>query len=79
MAEGTRMPPALLKYWVHGPGAVRVRWGQPGDFDRCVKALTKETKGELSERVIKGTCSNLHQAATGARPGHAPSEQTGKS
>jgi hypothetical protein len=28
--------------------------------------------------VVKGLCSNLHQRATGARPGHAPGEEAAK-
>lgn len=39
--------------------------------DRCVVELGKY----VSPGIVKGLCSNLHQRATGARPGHAPGEQ----
>ncbi|AII28237.1 hypothetical protein VC74_gp33 [Mycobacterium phage Sparky] len=69
----------LKNYWAHGAGAVKIRWGEPGDFDRCrreiQKAVTKDGRPPLPDRVIDGLCSNLHKEATGARPGHAPSEQ----
>ena len=26
----------LHEYWVHGEGAAKIRWGDAGDFDRCV-------------------------------------------
>lgn len=61
----------LMEYWSHGEGAAKIRWGVPGDFDRCVVELGKY----VGPGVVKGLCSNLHQRATGARPGHAPGEQ----
>jgi hypothetical protein len=82
MAEGTQMPPKLLAYWVSGEGAALVRWGVPGDFDRCVselqKAIVKGGHAPLSDRMVKGACATMHKIATGATPGHAPGEQTGK-
>jgi len=58
----------LMIYWAHGEGAAKIRWGVPGDFDRCVTHLSKY----VSPGIVKGLCSNLHKRATGARPGHAP-------
>jgi hypothetical protein len=58
----------LMEYWAHGEGAAKIRWGVPGDFDRCVTHLSKY----VGPGIVKGLCSNLHQRATGARPGHAP-------
>jgi hypothetical protein len=29
----------LHVYWVHGEGAAKIRWGTPGDFQRCVDHL----------------------------------------
>jgi hypothetical protein len=82
MAEGTQLPPQLVKYWTAGPGAAAVRWGTSGDFNRCrvevQKAITKDGKAPLSPNVIDGLCATLHKIATGATPGHAPGEQTGK-
>jgi hypothetical protein len=59
----------LMTYWIEGEGAAKIRWGTPGDFERCVTHLRKYV------RDAEGLCSNLHQRATGARPGHAPGEQ----
>jgi hypothetical protein len=61
----------LMEYWAHGEGAAKIGWGTDGDFDRCVVQLSKY----VSPGIVKGLCSNLHQRATGARPGHAPGEE----
>lgn len=69
----------LMRYWAEGPGALKIKWGVPGDFDRCIRevqtAVTKDGHAPLPDPEIKGLCSNLHQRATGARPGHAATEQ----
>lgn len=64
----------LMEYWAHGKGAAKIRWGVPGDFDRCVRELSDH----VPPQMVKGLCSNLHVRATGARPGKAASEQHGK-
>lgn len=61
----------LKAYWTTGAGAAKINWGVPGDFDRCVTELSQH----VGPDIVKGLCSNLHQRATGARPGHAPAEQ----
>lgn len=76
---GTGLPPALLKYWLTGPGAAKLGgWGHAGDYDACIvqiqKAITDGGKPPLSDRVIHGLCATLHKLATGATPGHAPGE-----
>lgn len=58
--EGARK---LREYWVHGPGAVKIRWGEPHDFDRCVSHLRKYV------RDPEGLCNEYHQAALGQPPG----------
>jgi hypothetical protein len=78
MAAGTGLPPQLIKYWTVGAGAVKIDWGVPGDFDRCVaniQAEVSEHGAPLSDRVIHGLCATLHKIATGASPGHAPGEE----
>ncbi len=69
----SRMPSALKTYWLRGAGAAKIRWGTPGDFNRCRVAINKEIvedgRAPLSDRVISGLCSNLHVEATGGRPG----------
>lgn len=56
----------LMKYWAKGEGALKIRWGQPGDFDRCVRELRKHIPPDID---VKGLCSNLHVKALGVRPG----------
>src|SRR5262249_46866211 len=66
----------LHQYWVHGEGAAKIRWGQPGDFDRCVLHLGKYI------RDPKGYCNLAHQPALGIYPPtHAAMEKkaTGRS
>ena len=54
----------LRTYWLVGPGAIKIRWGTPGDFTRCVTHLTKYMPGRA-----EGYCQNLHQTATGLATG----------
>jgi HK97 family phage prohead protease len=59
----------LHQYWVHGEGAAKIRWGSPGDFDRCVEHLGKFLKNP------KGYCNLAHHAALGFYPAtHAAME-----
>lgn len=50
----------LRRYWLHGKGALKIRWGTKGDWRRCVAHLTKY----LGPRA-KGYCSLRHKEATG--------------
>lgn len=54
----------LRQYWTVGPGAARIVWNTPGDWTRCVAALTPYM-GERS----RGYCSLLHKRMTGVYPG----------
>jgi phage head maturation protease len=59
----------LHEYWVHGEGAAKIRWGSPGDFDRCVMHLGKFIKDP------KGYCAQAHHDALGIWPAtHAAME-----
>lgn len=58
----------LMRYWAEGPGAAKIGWGIPGDFDKCVVLLSQY----VGPDVVKGLCANLHHRATGGWPGHAP-------
>lgn len=62
-----------LRAWAVNPaeGGKVFQWGTPGDFDRCVAFY----KGKMADHFLEGWCSNLHKLATGARPGHAATEQ----
>jgi hypothetical protein len=50
----------LRRYWTHGEGAAKIRWGQPGDWKRCVKYLSKY----MGVRA-KGYCQLRHKDALG--------------
>jgi hypothetical protein len=52
----------LLKYWTRGPGAIKIRWGTDGSFDRCVRNLGKYVRNP------QGLCAEYHKAATGEWP-----------
>src|SRR5258708_25447231 len=59
----------LHEYWVHGEGAAKIRWGDPGDFDRCVRHLGKFISDP------QGYCNLAHHAALGIYPAtHAAME-----
>jgi phage head maturation protease len=63
----------LHEYWVHGEGAAKIRWGEPGDFDRCVLHLGKFIKDP------KGYCNLAHKSALGFYPAtHAAMEHAGR-
>lgn len=56
----------LRNYWAVGPGAAKIAWGTPGDFNRC--------RANLAEYVqrpdwLAGLCANIHFDALGFWPG----------
>lgn len=52
----------LRRYWAEGAGAVKIGWGTPGDWQRCVDHLSKYVTG------AKGMCNLLHHRALGYYP-----------
>lgn len=58
----------LRDYWVRGPGAAKIAWGTPGDFDRCRAQVAKYVKPQF----LAGYCANRHYDALGFWPGQAP-------
>lgn len=67
----------LHEYWVHGEGAARIRWGTPGDFDRCTRQL--EEHAHFTPEQAHGYCNLAHHAATGMYPSqHAELIHKGK-
>ena len=50
----------LRRYWVYGAGAAKIRWGQGGDWRRCVRYLSKH----MGVRA-KGYCQLRHKDALG--------------
>jgi len=63
------MPLALMRFWLTGKGAAKIRWNMPGDFKRCVRALRK-----YFPTNPEGLCNILHTKATGGPPGHGSAE-----
>lgn len=53
----------LRRYWAEGPGAAKIQWGTPGDFDRCITEVDKYMTGRA-----KGYCNLLHHRALGYYP-----------
>lgn len=65
----------LRQYWEHGKGSAKVRWGQPGDWSRCVREVSKF----MGPRA-KGYCQLRHMAATGMTTSqHAKALRAGRS
>ena len=62
---------AKLIAWYNAGAGGRIRWGQSGDFDACVRIASKHMRPDQA----KGWCSNRHKDATGFRPGKAPAER----
>jgi hypothetical protein len=56
----------LMRYWAEGEGAAKIRWGEPGDFNRCRRELASEG---VPAHMISGECANLHHRALGVWPG----------
>lgn len=68
-AEGAER---LRQYWLHGKGALKIRWGTPGDWRRCRRQLSKY----MGPRAA-GYCSLLHKRATGMWTGDTEHRKSG--
>jgi hypothetical protein len=62
----------LRDYWVRGPGAAKIGWGTPGDFNRCRLNLAKYVKPQY----LSGYCANRHYDALGFWPGRPVAGET---
>ena len=62
----------LRRYWVRGEGAAKIKWGIPGDFNRCRRHLAKYIK----PMYLSGYCANRHYDALGFWPGRPVSGDT---
>lgn len=56
----------IRRYWVRGKGAAKIRWGVPGDFNRCRRQLVKYVQ---NPDWLAGLCANMHKEALGVWPG----------
>jgi hypothetical protein len=54
----------LRRYWTRGKGALKIKWGTPGDWKRCVRYL-----GKYMGPRAKGYCQLRHKDATGVYTG----------
>lgn len=55
----------LRRWYEEGEGAAKIRWGQDGDFMRCVRIAAKHMDPERA----KGYCNLRHKGALGVYPG----------
>jgi hypothetical protein len=62
----------LRDYWVRGPGAAKIKWGIPGDFNRCRLQVAKYIKPQY----LNGYCANRHYDALGFWPGRPVAADT---
>lgn len=84
MAGGQEATPGDVKsterlkfYWARGAGAAKIRWGEPGDFTRCVNQLMQHA--EMTKDQASGYCYERHVDALGYGPQkHAQMEREGK-
>lgn len=56
----------IRRYWTHGEGAAKIKWGVPGDFNRCRAQLAKYIQ---NPDWLAGACANMHKEALGVWPG----------
>lgn len=56
----------IRRYWTKGKGAAKIKWGAPGDFNRCRRQLAKYVK---RPDWLAGLCANMHKEALGVWPG----------
>lgn len=56
----------LERYWKHGKGAIKIRWGTDNDFTRCQRHLRKHVGSERANRI----CAQWHHDMNGIWPGH---------
>ncbi len=66
----------IRRYWVSGKGAAKIRWGVPGDFNRCRRQLAKYI---ANPAWLAGACSNMHKEALGIWPGMETGRKTVRS
>lgn len=56
----------IRNYWTRGPGAAKIGWGTPGDFNRCRAQLAKYVK---NPDWLAGLCANMHYEVLKKWPG----------
>ena len=74
----------LREYWTHeahgGPThfayAEEIKWGSPGDFDRCTRLVMEHAK--MTEAQAHGFCNLRHHEALGYWPAQHAARERGK-
>ena len=56
----------IRRYWTHGKGAAKIRWGVAGDFNRCRRQLSKYVQ---NPDWLAGLCANMHYEVLKRWPG----------
>jgi phage head maturation protease len=70
-------PHQLADWWERGAGAAKIRWGQGGDFMRCVALAVDEA--HMNPEKAKGFCAERHHAVLGIYPAtHAKELHAGR-
>jgi len=55
----------IRNYWTKGAGAAKIKWGVPGDFNRCRTQLAKYVQ---NPDWLAGLCANMHYEALNIWP-----------
>lgn len=55
----------IRRYWTKGKGAAKIKWGAPGDFNRCRSQLAKYV---ANPEWLAGLCANMHFEVLGFWP-----------
>lgn len=64
-AKGGKGNPQALREWYNDGARGRIRWGEDGDFMRCVNIA----QNYMTAEEAKGFCNERHTDAVGAPPG----------
>ena len=56
----------IRRYWTKGPGAAKIGYGTPGQFERCRSQLRKYVQ---NPEWLAGLCANMIKEVTGQWPG----------
>lgn len=58
----------IMRWFEHGEGAAKIRWGTKGDFMRCVHIAEKH----MTPENARGFCNRRHMQVLGHPPGQGP-------
>lgn len=58
---------SIVQYWKHGKGALKIRWGTPGDWTRCERHLRDKVGAARAKRMCAQWHIDMNGYATGDR------------